>query len=313
MALIDPAGLIAFGNMSKGGGLAALFAAGADVGYAETSTGWAGLTFAAPTRIKRVAITSASNGYDASGAATPVTLRLYGKTGAAPTGPSDGVLLASLAITDPNAVVIRDLLSADQFTTFDHGWISITSGVWAIGQYIQFEALDETDLFLPTPDLTKRTTYTKRFDTELALPWTFAELPATRWKPIQIYAACSALVDIAFDFRHRGVGGYTGAVGIGLTFGRKYGATLETMIAAPWVAYDDLALSTQIASLSHHYATATRPGAIQLEPGVYQFGFAGTAHSDATSADGLACVQVEGGKGLNGARLIVSTDTVHRI
>ena len=314
--IINPSGLMAFGNMTKGGGLPAVFSPSTDYGYDDSAigtTGWAGLSLTEPARIKRVSFTSTTSGFDASGSATPVTLRVYGKVGAAlPANRTDGQLIASLSLTDPNAITTKDLLPYD-LTKFNHVWGSITTGVWALATYIEIETLDDSELYLETPDLLTRNIYTKRFDIELALPWTSVELPATRWKPIQIPDACSATVDISCDFRHRGVGGYTGAVGIGWTFGRRYGATLEAMIAAPWVPFSDFDLSTQIATLSHHYATATRPGAITLDPGVYQFSFAGTAHSDATSADGLACVQVEGAKGLNGTRLIISTDPVYRV
>lgn len=307
--MIDPAGLVAFGNMGKGGGLAAVFNPDTSLGYAETSTGWAGLTLAQPTRIKSAAITSAGNGFDASGSATTITLRLYGKSGAPPVNPSDGVMLASTTFTD--VVTTKTLTSADNITLFDHVWISISTGVWAISQYVRFEEATEATAMLPPPN--GRTVYTQRLDTEIALPWTLAELTATRWKPLEISTPSSAVVDLTCDFRHTGLGGYDGPVGIGWYFGRRYGTTLAAMLAAPWQAYDDLAMSTQIASLTHHYAPAARGGAIDLPQGFYQFSVSASAHSTASPANGLAVNLVEGGKGLNSARLIVSQDTVHRI
>lgn len=317
--MIDPSGLVAFGNMGSGGGLAAVFSPDTSAGYATVSTGWAGLTLSESTRLKSVSIVSASNGFDASGSATTITLRLYGKKGAAPAGPSDGVMLASTTFTDINAVTTKLLTSADQITPFDHVWISISTGVWAISQHVQFEEATEATAMLPTPDLTKRTVYQSRLDTEILLPWTAAELPATRWKPLEIPAPCIGLVDIAIDFRHRGIptdgepDGYTGPIGIAWIFGRRFGASLAAMIAAPWQRYDDFVLSTQIASMQHHYATATRSGTIELAPGFYQFSVYGTAHTTAGVSNGHACNLVEYGKGLNGTRLVISTDPIHRV
>lgn len=317
--MIDPSGLVAFGNMGSGGGLAAVFSPDTSTGYATVPTGWAGLTLSEPTRLKSVSITSASNGFDASGSTTQITIRIYGRTGAAPAGPSDWTMLASTTFTDVNAVTTKTLVSADQITPFDHIGFSISTGVWAIAQYVQFEEATEATAMLPTPDLAKRTVYQHRIDTEILLPWTAAELQATRWKPIEIPAPCIGLLDITVDFKHRGIptdgepNGYTGPIGIGWSFGRRFGATLAAMIAAPWQRYDDFTLSTQIASMEHHYATATRSGVIDLDPGFYQFSVVGTSHTTAGSSNGHASTLVEYGKGLNGARLIVSTDTIHRV
>jgi len=309
--MIDPAGLVAFGNMGSGGGLAAVFNPDTATGYAMVSTGWAGLTLSEPTRVKSVSITSASNGFDASGAATSITLRLYGKTGAAPSGPSDGVMLASSTFTDVNAVTTKLLTSADQITLFSHVWISISTGVWAIAQYVQFEEATEATALLPAPDLTTRTTYLSRIGTEINLPWVTVEIPQTRWKPLYIPASCNALVDLNCDFRHRNVSGYAGPIGIGWTFGSRYGASLESMIAASWQPL--VKAQTQIASIEHHYAPCCASGAITLGQGYHQFSFSGSAHTTANAFDGNACLLVESGVGYNSARLIVSTDPVNRV
>lgn len=309
--MIDPAGLVAFGNMGAGGGLAAIFHPDASTGYATVTTGWAGLTLSEPTRLKSISIVSASNGFDASGSATTITLRLYGRTGSAPSGPSNGVMLASSTFTDINAVTTKTLTSADQITPFDHVWISISTGVWAIAQYVQFEEATEATALLPTPDLTTRTTYPSRIDTEIHLPWVTVEIPQTRWKPLYIPAPCNALVDLNCDFRHRNVSGYTGPIGIGWTFGSRYGESLEAMIAAPWQPL--VKAQTQIASIEHHYAPCCASGAIALAQGYHQFSFRGSAHTTANAFDGNACLLVESGVGYNSARLIVSTDPVNRV
>lgn len=308
---INPSGLVAFGNMGSGGGLAAVFNSDASTGYATVSTGWAGLTLSEPTRLKSVSIISASNGFDASGSTTSVTLRLYGKTGASPSGPSDGVMLASMTFTDINAVTTKLLASADQITPFDHVWVSIATGVWSIAQYVQFEEATEATAMLPTPDLTTRTIYSSRIDTEISLPWVTAELAQTRWKPIYIPAPCNAIVDLNCDFRHRNVSGYAGPIGIGWTFGSRYGASLEAMIAAPWQAL--VKAQTQIASIEHHYAPCCASGFMTLAQGYHQFSFKGSAHTTANAFDGNACLLVESGVGYNSARLIVSTDPVNKV
>lgn len=309
--MIDPSGLVAFGNMGSGGGLSAIFNPDASTGYATVTTGWAGLTLSEPARLKSVTITSATNGFDASGLTTPVTIRMYGKVGPAPTGPSDWTMLASTTFTDVNAATVKTLTSADQITQFDHVGFSITTGVWAIAQYVQFEEATAATALLPTPELTTRTAYQSRIDTEINLPWATAELPQTRWAPLYIPAPCNALVDLNCDFRHRNVSGYAGPIGIGWTFGARYGTSLEAMIAAPWQPL--VKAQTQIASIEHHYAPCCASGAVALAQGYYQFSFKGSAHTTANTFDGNACLLVESGVGYNSARLIVSTDPVNRV
>jgi hypothetical protein len=76
-----------FGNMTRGGGLATLFDGNSQTGaWAESTLGWAGVDFgSSPQAISEAVLFSASNGFDASGSASSIRLRLYGKNGGAPT------------------------------------------------------------------------------------------------------------------------------------------------------------------------------------------------------------------------------------
>lgn len=100
-AQIDTSNLAKIGNMTSGGGLAAIMdGSSGTVGYAESTLGYAGVTLAAPTRIDHAKLTSADNGFDASGLTTGITLYLYGKAGTAPSHAHDGQLLGQMSFTD---------------------------------------------------------------------------------------------------------------------------------------------------------------------------------------------------------------------
>lgn len=304
MGDIATSGLPKIGNMTSGGGLAAAIDPGPGTGYRTENYGWAGVSFPAPQRIARVRLTPPTNGFDVSGLLSTIVLRLYGKRGAAPTGGSDGVKLAECAFTDVNASVERVLDSADQLTRWDHVWVSVYSGVWAALQGVVIECA--SPVFLPQPAPGRITVYEHGINLPIALPWVTAEVVQTRFPPLFLTAPIKGFVDFSCDFKHVAVAGYEGPIGIGWTLGFRHGVTLDEMLEAPWQALPRMTGSTQIASLDHHYASSARPGTVDLLPGYTMFSFAGSAHTTASTENGHAVMQVEGGRGFNVARLILS-------
>lgn len=128
---IDCVPLAKFGNMTSGNGLVSLFdgATGVNGAWAPGTSGWAGVTLDAPKKIAGASITSrAPNGFDSSGNAYSVLLRLYAKQGVVPASLTDGQILASSSFTDPNSVTSVALMSNDAVTEFDHVWAAVIAG-----------------------------------------------------------------------------------------------------------------------------------------------------------------------------------------
>lgn len=148
--LIDLSQAIKIGNMTKGGGLAAAFdGLSTTVTYAEYASGYVGATLAEPKRIDKVEVTSADNGFDASGLTSNITLVLLGKTGTAPSNGLDGKILATLNFTDQNYTRTVTLNSSDKVTLFDHVWVRVVTGVWCIMSELKFYEAPEPE---PVPE-----------------------------------------------------------------------------------------------------------------------------------------------------------------
>jgi hypothetical protein len=78
---------------------------------------------------------SNSNGYAFNGNPA-ITLYLYAKNGAAPSGPTDGTLLGSITFTDTNNESTgRTILSNDVQTEWDHVWLGIGAASDPSGLY----------------------------------------------------------------------------------------------------------------------------------------------------------------------------------
>ena len=143
--LIDTAPLLKIGDMLSGGGVTAAVNTGdgGATGYKQSTTGWAGVALATSTAISHVEVTSAANGFDASGSQTSITLRLYGRQGTAPGHGTNGVLLGTLGpFTDVNATTTRTIQSTDTTTQWDYIWVTGTTGVWTVYESIKPYAAD---------------------------------------------------------------------------------------------------------------------------------------------------------------------------
>lgn len=142
--LIDTSSLVKIGDMTSGGGLAGAISHtdGGTTGYKPATIAWAGVTLSAPAPIQNVEVTSATNGFDASGLTTTITLQLYGKQGTAPANGTNGTLLGSITFTDVNATTTKTINSNDTTTEWDHVWVRGTTGVWVVTDSMKFYEAD---------------------------------------------------------------------------------------------------------------------------------------------------------------------------
>lgn len=143
--LIDTSGLTKIGDMPSGGGLPAAInpSDGGSTGYKQATIGWGGVTLSAPAAIHSADVTSATNGFDASGLTTPITLQLWAKQGAAPANGTDGTLIGSVGpFTDVNATTVKTIASNNTTTEWDHVWVRGTTGVWFVSEAMKFWGAD---------------------------------------------------------------------------------------------------------------------------------------------------------------------------
>lgn len=122
------------GNMTGSAGLAAAF----DGETAEANANCASLASAtdafigktlAGTKVFGQAIAYGSNAAGFSSLNIELTLRVYGKTGAAPANSADGTVVGTLVFTDTaNESAGRVIESTDLVAAWDHLWLRITGG-----------------------------------------------------------------------------------------------------------------------------------------------------------------------------------------
>lgn len=121
------------GDMTGDGGLAAAFdgnTSQAEAGCASIGglTGYVGKTLASKTTFgKAVIYASNNNGY--SNGAPTITVKIRGKNGAAPSGPTDGTQLGTITFADTSDESAgRTITSTDLVTTWDHLFAEIIRG-----------------------------------------------------------------------------------------------------------------------------------------------------------------------------------------
>lgn len=127
-ALISYALGTALGDMTGNGGLAAASdgdaaqAAADCAAKASAVSGWVGRTHT--SKLSYVTVVPSTDDGFADGAAVNMTLQLYGKTGAAPSDETDGVLLGAVGpFADVTTAV--DIGSNDADTEWDHRWVRL--------------------------------------------------------------------------------------------------------------------------------------------------------------------------------------------
>lgn len=140
--LIDISSATTIGDMTAGGGLAALKDGNtATAGRKEATSGYCGVVVA--SKIDSGQIDSADNGFDGSGLTTSITIKLFGKVSGTPSSATDGTELGSTTFTDVNSLTTKTITSSDKTTVFNSVWFTISTGVWANATEMRF--------YLPDP------------------------------------------------------------------------------------------------------------------------------------------------------------------
>lgn len=122
------------GNMTNAGGLAGAFndttsqaAATSAQGTAATD-GYVGKTWSTEKKIYSVDVYPSTDRGFLDNNNSQVTLTLYGKTGAAPSSPTDGTLLGSITFDDAfTGGDTRTINSSDRDTAWKHTWVTLTT------------------------------------------------------------------------------------------------------------------------------------------------------------------------------------------
>lgn len=304
--MIDTTSLVKFGDMVKGGGLAAiLLPTNIGTGYSETTSGYVGVVLSAPTAIKEAVVVSASNGFDASGSTSPITLKLYGSN-SMPISPTNGDLLCSTTFTDINATTTKTLVSTNQITTYTHVWVAMYSGVWCILEKISFNEATVSDSVI---NVTTNSVIIKSANEVIPLTWNGDEILQYRTKPILVNQNGVINVDLFANLTHRGDHtGYLGVVGYSGGVYSRSADNLTELLTKPFVRLPNAVSGGNIIDRDpHHY------GAISINVATpiicnkyYQFTVYGSSHSTGSSSNGLAAVLSEYGNGLNALRLTVN-------
>lgn len=133
--LIPAAAGTIFGNMTNNGGHAAAFdgntshASGACAAGTASVDAFIGKSFASP-RIFHSAMVHGSSDFGFFWSGNPgMTLRIYGKKGAAPASAFDGTEVGFFSLTDTgNEAAGRAISSNDLHTAWDHIWLAYHNG-----------------------------------------------------------------------------------------------------------------------------------------------------------------------------------------
>lgn len=297
--LIDTTSLTKFGDMTSGGGLAAIFDLNSgSTGYSQSTTGYAGVQLSTSTPIEYAEFVSASNGFDASGSNTSVTLKLYGKQGSAPTGPTDGTLLGTSGpFTDINAVTTKVITCTDPITAWDYIWGTLNTGVWCVLSALKlYEVTPPPE---PEQQISDVFSVKKSCNITVPLKWNTTEIPEFR-QGVFVEKTAVATVNFQMGIIHNNLNGYTDAIGISTHLLVRSGTTWASTQAATFEYVPNAVSGGNIASLTDHYGTLTLIAKVPLDANkYYEFSVTGSAHSSASSSDGLASVLAEYGVGLN--------------
>lgn len=300
------------GNMTQGGGLAAVFdGSQATAGRNEATSGWVGVDLVTPRRIDRASLIPPANGFDASGLATSITLTLRAKNGDAPTGPHDGIALGSVSFTDVNAAFPREIISTEKATAWRYVWVTVSTGVWAtVAEMALFEAVQDAPI-PPAPDADE-IIYIRSVNGYTPLPWSAAPIPGFDIS-FQVAADSVALIDFQANAKHQGnelSPAYWGVVGVGFAVQHRCADTLSDLSCSAWATIPNGTSGFNISERNpQHYGAAVITGAIRLGPGFHGFRVLGTAHTDADSRNHIARLLVES-EGLNALRVTVKRGAV---
>lgn len=119
------------GTFTTNGGLASIFDGTTNQGFgvsgvATSSPSYAGKTHGAAKIFSRATVYGSNDaGFSSSNGSC--TLDVYGKNGAAPSGPTDGTIIGTVTFTDTsNESAGRSITSTDTSTAYLHWWVTLT-------------------------------------------------------------------------------------------------------------------------------------------------------------------------------------------
>jgi len=274
--LIDNDSLTYFGDIDRSDGLdgkrGRVFD-GDDLtsAHRESTTGYAGIALSAPTQIESVQFVSQSNGFDASGSATTITLQAYCKTTTGlPANADDGTSIGSLTFTDAEAVTTKLIASNNSSLQCRYVWGKVTTGVWS--------ALTELRVYgTASFEVTQTATPTvlRRSCNEPAkIPYSAAELPCFR-QAFKLNEARAVLIDLHAGFKHTGRASsstvaYSGVVGLGVLAVRRFEQAQPPLPDAEWQSDQNMVATGNIYDLTQHYLHLPITGCWQLAAGFHE-------------------------------------------
>lgn len=297
-----------FGNLTLGGGTLAAFDNNvASTAYGETRDGFIGTSLQEAKRISSVEVVSASNGFDASGLTTNITIHLYGKVGSAPTTNVDGVLIGAVSTTDQNVQRVVTLQSNDTITLFDHIWVRLLTGVWSVVAELRlFEAPEPKPDEPLLPLVAGSHVFRKSCNSLIPLVSSGSEVQQFR-TTFCLDEPRNILLDFHAAVIHTGVGADAGvAVGYSFWICRRSAKTLTALKAAPFINLPNMFTGDNVSERNpQHYGTLSICDAEVLDAGYHEYSITTNGHTDGSATQGILKLSVEAGMGLNCLRVVV--------
>lgn len=305
---IDVSGATKFGSLTLGGGLATAFDNnGGTIAYADSTTGFVGVSLPDPKRVDRIEAVSATNGFDASGLTTGITLQLYGKTGDAPVSATDGVVIGVASFTDQNVQRTVTLQSNDKITLFDHVWLRLSTGVWSVVADLRIFEAPEPEPIAPPEPLAPGSHALRRSCNQL-VPLVSAGSEVYQFRTAFCLAESrKVLLDFHAAVIHTGEGA-DASVPVGYSFWicRRSAQTLAGLQSAAFVNLPNMFTGDNVANRNpQHYGTLGIVDTETLDPGFHEYSIIANGHTDGSSTQGILKISVEAGMGLNCLRVAV--------
>lgn len=293
-----------FGTMTGGSGLVGIFDNSiASTGYAPTNWGTVGFNCSSsPQALDKVVISSAPNGWDASGLENgAVVHKLYAKNGSAPSHQEDGVLLGSVGpIRDVNTVTSQSIYSSNWWTKWDYIWVYSITQVWTV--------LSDFKAFAPEIPVigSERRIIRRRGDGSQCISRAGSGIPGLR---VMFELTQPAAVIPIFKVEMEHISWYHGQnywLSCGAYLMHRQAATRDLLSVASWS--NELDIAGRNLNRDIHYERQGLHDAVQLETGFHEIMPVLNSNSYETSVDYLTQVLVEYGRGLNKAIVIIDPE-----
>ncbi|TFZ00226.1 hypothetical protein [Ramlibacter humi] len=294
MSRIDVTNFPKFGSMTGGSGLTGIFADNTLTGYAQSTVGFAGVDLReSPQAVDKIIVSSADNGWDASGASGgQVQFRLFGKKGGGtPVNPYDGVLLGRAGpIRDINQVIDHAIYSTDWATKWDFIWIVLEAPVWTV--------LSGFKLFAPVvPQIgAARTILRRRSDSSQPIAKNGCGIPGMRFL-FELTQPAAVVPIIKIEIEHMAwATGMSNILSCGCYLFHRSAPDLAALASA---SYRELDVSGRNLSADTHYERHEPRDAVQLDVGFHEIIPNLNSNTYQANTDWYTNVLVEYGRGLN--------------